>query len=168
MKLKKIISGGQTGADRAGLTVAYQLGIPRGGWCPKGRRAEDGKIPDHYPMTEHESQEYPPRTWLNVRDADATVIFTKGALERGSALTRSFCEKQWKPWLHLDLGKLNDTQASAKLLLFLKKNSVKVLNVAGNRESKSPGIGAAVERVMLHALLIRGSVPVDPVTRRPL
>jgi Circularly permutated YpsA SLOG family len=87
MKIAKIISGGQTGVDRAALDVALELGIPCGGWCPKGRRAEDGAIPDKYPVEENDSPEYPPRTARNVRAADGTLILTRGTPDRGTALT---------------------------------------------------------------------------------
>lgn len=151
MKLRKIISGGQTGADRGGLDAALHLGLERGGWCPKGRRAEDGVIPESYPLSEHESSDYPPRTYANVKESDATVIFTLGPLERGSELTRFFCEKQNKPWLHLNLKEFDSKQAASRLKFFLKKNMVGTLNVAGNRESRSPGIRARVEEVVLMA-----------------
>lgn len=152
MRLEKIISGGQTGADQAGLAVALQLDIPHGGWCPKGRKSEEGRIPDRFQLKEHESPEYPPRTLANVKDSDGTVIFTRGGMTGGSMLTRSLCEKQDKPWVHLDLDALNDTQAAAKLQLFVRSNGIKVLNVSGNRESKSPGIFVSVTLVMVRAL----------------
>lgn len=155
MGLEKIVSGGQTGADQAGLASALSLGIPHGGWCPKGRKSEDGRIPDCYLMKEHEKEEYPPRTWANVRDSDGTVIFTLGELERGSKLTSDFCDKQKKPWVHFDLSKVNDTQAAVKLSRFIRDNEIKTLNVAGNRESKSPGIFVSVVLVMVRALWTR-------------
>ena len=154
MKILKVISGGQTGADRGGLNAAMDRDIPVGGWCPKGRKSEDGKIPDRYPLKEHKSPEYPPRTAANVKDSDGTVVYTFGPAERGSALTISLCKKIGRPCLHLDLKKLHYSQAVAKTALFVKRNQIKVLNVAGNRESKSPGIGMLVQKVI-------GSVIVD-------
>mgnify|MGYP003793290687 CR=1 FL=1 len=87
--IKKIVSGGQTGVDRAALDVAMQLGIPVGGWCPRGRRAEDGRIPDSYPLREASSVNYAKRTELNVRDSDGTLILSGGPLTGGTALTES-------------------------------------------------------------------------------
>src|SRR5947199_5509021 len=83
-----IVSGGQTGVDRAALDVALELGLPCGGWCPRGRRAEDGPIPAHYPLCETRSPIYPVRARWNVRDSDATLILTRGRADRGTALTR--------------------------------------------------------------------------------
>src|SRR5262245_2006637 len=106
--LKKIISGGQTGVDRAALDVALELGIPGGGWCPKGRRAEDGPIPDRYPLTETPSEHYPQRTEWNVRDADGTLVLIRGQPQRGSALTIAVAERLAKPKLVVDLSQQPD------------------------------------------------------------
>src|SRR5437870_10377236 len=95
--LTKIISGGQTGVDRAALDVALELGLPCGGWCPRGRRAEDGPIPERYPLQEMKSPAYPPRTARNVRDSDGTVILTRGQPDRGTALTIELAERYRKP-----------------------------------------------------------------------
>lgn len=152
MKLEMVISGGQTGADRGGLDAAIRMGMSHGGWCPKGRRAEDGSIPTVYKLKEHDSSDYPPRTWANVKESDGTVIFTMGPLERGSELTRFFCDKQKKPWIHIDLRKVNPTQSAARLMFFMKENGVRVLNVAGNRESRSPGIRDLVENAVIGAV----------------
>ena len=95
--IEKIISGGQTGVDRAALDVALELGIPCGGWCPKGRLAEDGPIPLRYPLEETRSKKYPTRTKKNVLAADATLILTRGAADRGTALTIRLAEKYDKP-----------------------------------------------------------------------
>jgi hypothetical protein len=133
----KIISGGQTGVDRAALDVAMQLGIPCGGWCPKGRRAEDGVIPDKYPLTETPSPFYPERTRYNVRDSDGTLILTRGVPKGGTALTIELATRQAKLYLDIDLDQEPSTQA---VLDWAKRNSVQVLNVAGPRESESRGI----------------------------
>src|ERR1700730_12095061 len=95
--IEKIISGGQTGVDRAALDVALTLGIACGGWCPRGRRAEDGQIPPEYPLPETPTDESPRRTEWNVRDSDGTLILTRGAPDRGTALTAKLANRQAKP-----------------------------------------------------------------------
>ena len=102
MLSEKFFPGGQTGVDRAALDVAIELGIPRGGWCPKGRRAEDGVIAKHYPLRETPSTDYRERTRRNVRDADGTLIVTADELRGGTALTRAFAEKLRRPCLVVD------------------------------------------------------------------
>src|SRR5438309_6802555 len=99
MTFTKIISGGQSGVDRAALDVALELGISCGGWCPKGRRAEDGVIPEQYPVRENASTSYPPRTEMNVRDSDGTLILTNGRPDRGTALTVNLAKRYEKPCL---------------------------------------------------------------------
>jgi len=168
MKLSRIISGGQTGADQGGVNAAIALKMPWGGSVPKGRLSENGPIPEKYDkFVEHEKDTYPPRTWRNVRDSDGTAIFTIGPAERGSKLTIDFCKKQGRYWLHVDLSKKDKLQASAMLRAWASRNKINVLNVAGNRESKSPGIGRQVELVLLHALLPAGESPtIDLPIRR--
>lgn len=168
MKLEKIISGGQTGADQGGVNAAIAIKMPWGGSIPKGRLSENGPIPAKYDkFVEHEKDTYPPRTWRNVRDSDGTAIFTVGPAERGSKLTIEFCKKQGRYWLHVDLSKKDKTQAAAMLSAWVARNKIAVLNVAGNRESKSPGIVKQVEAVLLHALLPAvGSPTIDLPVRR--
>ena len=153
MRLKKIISGGQTGSDRGGLRAAIQTMIEHGGSCPKGRKAEDGVIPSCFHLKETESDTYPPRTWRNVRDSKGTIIFTQGPAERGSKLTIEFCKKQGKPWLHVDLGKKSEAQASYMIERWIERNQIDVCNVAGNRESKSPGIEKAVTEILVRSIV---------------
>src|SRR5260370_14589390 len=98
MLIDKIISGGQTGVDRAALDVALELGLECGGWCPKGRRAEDGRIPKRYPLQETASHQYPPRTSMNVRLGEATLIVTRCKPDRGTGLTLSLAEKYVNPF----------------------------------------------------------------------
>lgn len=132
MKIK-IISGGQVGADRGGLDFALQYGLEMGGWCPKGRMAEDGAVPDVYPLKETPNPNYPERTKWNIRDSDGTVIFSKEPMGRGSALTATMCKNLEKPYLVIT----HDTQifkAVASLLGFLRTHSIKTLNVAGSRD----------------------------------
>ena len=136
----KIISGGQTGVDRAALDAALACGLPVGGWCPSGRRAEDGVIPARYPLVETPSIKYPPRTTRNVRDSDATLILTLRELDSGSKLTADMARRLGKPCL---IASLNTDPATIRLpeLLPWTLDEV-VLNVAGPRESRCPGIYA--------------------------
>jgi len=102
--LQKIISGGQTGADRAALDVAIEFNIPHGGWIPKGRKTEDGVLPDKYQLQEMPTASYPKRTEKNILDSDGTLILSHGKLTGGSALTVKVATKHDRPWLHVDLN----------------------------------------------------------------
>jgi predicted Rossmann fold nucleotide-binding protein DprA/Smf involved in DNA uptake len=133
----RIISGGQTGVDRAALDVALELGIACGGWCPRGRRAEDGVIPEVYPLQETSSEEYAPRTTRNVLDADATLIVTRGPLAGGSALTAEVARRAKKPCRIVDL---RTPSAAASVKEWLARQRIETLNIAGPRESGCPGI----------------------------
>jgi Circularly permutated YpsA SLOG family len=133
----KIVSGGQTGVDRAALDVALELGIPCGGWCPQGRRAEDGVIPARYPLSETPWWGYPQRTEWNVRDSDGTLILTEGQPDRGTTLTRELAAAHRKPHLVVDLSAGAD---AASVRAWATAGRVGVLNVAGPRESSRPGI----------------------------
>lgn len=135
--ITKIVSGGQTGVDRAALDAARQRGIPTGGWCPRGRRAEDGRIPDEYVLSETESASYSQRTERNVNDADGTLIVTAGPLSGGTALTRSLARRSGCAVLVVDLRKEDGFTAVEQWLV---ANRIRVLNVAGPRESQQPGI----------------------------
>src|SRR5262249_16885162 len=137
--LTKIISGGQTGVDRAALDVALQLGLPCGGWCPKGRRAEDGPIPERYPLTETSSRAYPQPTPPNELDSDGTLILTRGRPVGGTALTIKIAAEKDKPSLVVDLGRQADLAAVRS---WCRTHQIRVLNVAGARESEQPGIYA--------------------------
>jgi hypothetical protein len=148
----KIVSGGQTGADRGGLDAAVELGIIHGGWCPRGRRAEDGVVPAMYRLMETETAAYAERTERNVVEAHATVVFTFGEPEGGSALTLDLARRHRKPHLHLDLARLTPEQASDLLRAWVEKEGVGILNVAGSRESNAPGIQALVREVVAAAL----------------
>jgi hypothetical protein len=149
----RIVSGGQTGADRAALDAALELGLEAGGWVPLSRQAEDGTIPDRYPNLQEAESELPAvRTELNVRDSDATVIFSHGALTGGSALTESLARKLAKPLLHLDLSRVSESSAAAALCGWLVRHRPETLNVAGPRESQDPAIHAATKRVLIAAL----------------
>lgn len=135
--LNKIISGGQTGVDRAALDVALERGVDCGGWCPKGRLAEDGPIPDRYPLTETPSRRYRERTEWNVRDSDATLILAMGELTGGTKLTQYFAERFGKPWFRVDFA---NPMSAAELLDGLRSENIRVLNIAGPRESTEPGV----------------------------
>jgi len=141
----KIVSGGQTGADRAALDWALAHGVECGGWCPKGRRAEDGVIPFAYPLTETPSSDYAQRTEWNVRDSDATVIFSLARrLTGGSRLTRDLAAHYGKPFLHV-----HPALAAGHLLReFLERHRIRVLNVAGPRASGEAEVGAYVRRTL--------------------
>jgi Circularly permutated YpsA SLOG family len=132
-----VVSGGQTGVDRAALDAAKSLKIRIGGWCPKGRRAEDGRIPDSYPLRETDSENYAARTQLNVRDSDATLILTRGPLTGGTLLTKRYAKSlQRKLWV-IDLDCADDFQTVSDWLI---ANNIRRLNIAGPRETSSPGI----------------------------
>jgi Circularly permutated YpsA SLOG family len=147
-----IVSGGQTGADRAALDWALSNSVPCGGWCPKGRKAEDGPIDSKYPLKETPSASYLQRTEWNVRDSDAAVLFSiEPTLTGGSFKTVEFARKHQKPQLHLCA---RDHSAADKLKAFVRRNRVKVLNVAGPRASKEPGVGESVIALSIRLLLI--------------
>lgn len=149
--MKKIISGGQTGADRAALDWAIQNNIPYGGWCPKGRRAEDGMIPDRYALQETESKGYMQRTKRNVRDSDATLIISlQSGLTGGSLFTQQYANKIGKPCLHV----YPNCQWQKQIRIFLKKNAILILNIAGPRDSTEPGIDEFVYEVLSDAKVI--------------
>jgi hypothetical protein len=130
----KIISGGQTGVDRAALDVALELGLPCGGWCPRGRRAENGPIPDRYPLQETASDVYPERTRRNVQEADATLVLLRGEARGGTALTIELAAKHRKPCLVVDL---DDPSGLGQVRAWAETYHVQVVNVAGPRESES-------------------------------
>jgi hypothetical protein len=158
----RIVSGGQTGADRGGLDAALALGIEHGGWCPAGRVAEDGQVPRVYALRETTSAEYAERTKANVRDSDGTVVFTRGAAAGGSAFTLRAARRIGKPVLHVDLAKLDVEAAAERVRGWCAERSIAVLNVAGSRESKAPGIGDEVRRVLLRALVGEKAVRPPP------
>jgi len=135
--LTRILSGGQTGVDRAALEAAIELGIPHDGWCPLGRMAEDGRIPLKYHLKETFSSDYAVRTRLNVRDADGTLILYREPLEGGTALTWQFAVEMEKPVLLVELGFPPVFEA---FFLWLYENDIRTLNIAGPRESRFPGI----------------------------
>ncbi|MFH1548783.1 MAG: putative molybdenum carrier protein [Candidatus Omnitrophota bacterium] len=137
--LKKIVSGGQTGVDRAALDVALKCKIVCGGWCPNGRIAEDGIIPKRYPLKETESSDYEIRTEWNVKDSDGTLVLNEGELTGGTAFTVECAKKHKKPYLIVDLDNCSANVLDA-FWNWIEKNNIKILNMAGPRESKLQGI----------------------------
>ncbi len=142
--LKKIISGGQSGADQAGLDAAIKNNLAHGGAIPKGRLTEDGILPEKYNLDEMTSKSYPKRTEKNILDSDGTAIFTHGKLTGGSLLTRKKGVEHNKPVVHINLSKLGAEEAALELNIFIRSNNIEVLNVAGSRASKDDQIYGAV------------------------
>jgi len=145
----KIVSGGQTGVDRGALDAAIALGIPHGGWCPRGRLAEDGPIPDRYTLVETSSSDYALRTEKNVLDSDATLILCLGRPTGGTELTRQFARQHQKPCLVLDLDQPPEPE---EVRHWLQTHHVGVLNVAGPRESQNRGIAARACQFLVRLL----------------
>ena len=139
MTLKKIVSGGQTGVDRGALDAALAAGFPCGGWCPAGRLAEDGAIPDRYPVVELAGAGYDERTLRNVLDADGTALFYLRELEGGTSRTAEHCSRKAKPHLLIDVSGRAPDQAAREIGAFVECNRVATLNIAGPRASKWPG-----------------------------
>ena len=152
--LKKIISGGQTGVDRGALNAALKYKFPCGGWCPAGRRAEDGFIPAHYPLRETPTAHYLDRTRRNVEDSDGTLIMTYGIPIGGTKDTINWACKLSKPYMIIDLEK---GVSVSEISTWVKVSHIKTLNIAGPRESTYPGIcneTARLIELLLDELLI--------------
>ncbi len=145
----RIASGGQSGVDRAALDAALALGLPAGGWCPRGRIAEDGRIARRYPLQETPSADYAQRTEWNVRDSDGTLILNRGALGGGTLLTARLAARYGRPCLVVQLERRVDL---ARARAWIARHRIRTLNIAGPRESKRPGIYVAA-RAMLTPLL---------------
>jgi len=165
----KVISGGQTGADRGGLDAAIDLRVPHGGWCPKDRRAEDGQIPIRYGLVETASRNYLVRTEQNVIDSHMTVVFTFGRPVGGSKKTVELARKHERPCIVIDLDETDDEKLAGRILESLSPGGLQmpgtgvqpspVLNVAGSRESKAPGIQDRVRSIMRLVLDWPGYMP---------
>jgi Circularly permutated YpsA SLOG family len=151
--LIKIISGGQTGVDRAALDAAMACGMVVGGWCPRDRTAEDGSIPAIYPLTETPGRSYPIRTMWNVRDSNGTLLFRRGEASRGTALTMARAKELKKPLYVVDLAL---PLVPAAIADWIAQQSIRVLNVAGPRESESPGIYEAAKKAIGEVLACPG------------
>lgn len=140
MALERVISGGQTGADRAALIAARTAGIPTGGWMPSGFLAHDGNHPEFaelYGIRETGSGQYQPRTALNVKESDATLRFAKNWESAGEVLTLAMCREHQKPHFDVSVG---GTITPENVVEWILTTEVRVLNVAGNSERTSPGI----------------------------
>lgn len=135
----KIISGGQTGVDRGALQAALDRQISCGGWCPAGRKAEDGPIPAHFPVIELPDGGYAQRTERNVLDSDATVLIHFGTISGGSRLTLTCCREADRPSLEIDASEIETADAVQRMLAFVDEHQVACLNIAGPRESGAPG-----------------------------
>ncbi|MBT8358098.1 MAG: hypothetical protein HKO79_05910 [Desulfobacterales bacterium] len=160
--IKKIISGGQTGADQAAIDLAIKLGIPYGGWLPKGRKTEKGPLPEKYLLQELPERSYSKRTQKNVIDSDGTLIVSHGELTGGSELTRITAKQNDRPCLHIDLNKTIAFKAAEQIRNWIETNKIEVLNVAGPRESNDPKIYKAVGDILetvLHLDIIDTSMP---------
>lgn len=152
MPLQKIISGGQSGADRAALDAAIKSHFQHGGWCPRGRLAEDGRIREIYQLVEMDSSDYRVRTEQNVLHSDGTVIFSFGTLKKGSALTKKYCRIHLKPCLHINAVQVTKDHALDKVLGFVDEHPIYTLNVAGQRLSSESRIYDYVYGVILKTL----------------
>lgn len=151
---RRIVSGGQTGVDRAGLDAAMAVGLAYGGWCPAGRLAEDGTIPGRYELAETGSTDYTIRTEQNVVDSDATLILYEGKLRGGTLLTRRLCRRWRKPvcLVRLDQSHAEMAGELASVRRWMSAETPETLNVAGPRESSSPGIHDRAFQFLLRLL----------------
>lgn len=165
--IEKIISGGQTGADRAALDAAIALGIPHGGWLPKGRMTEDGPLPDAYQLQEMPTAEYRDRTLQNVIDSDGTLIVARGPLTGGSAMTFAAAQDYKKACLQVNLMVTPAFSAAAEIVEWVIKNRISVLNVAGPRASKDPAIYSDVRKI-IESVYYLGMIRATSAPRLPI
>jgi Circularly permutated YpsA SLOG family len=171
--IKKIISGGQTGADQAALDAAIKWNIPHGGWVPKGRLTEAGRIPDKYNMQEMPTESYHARTEQNVIDSDGSLMISHGPLTDGSKLTREMALKHNRPCLHIDLNDIDASKAAGQVHEWVTKSRIEILNVAGPRSSNDTSIYQAVIHVLTIVLImdfveIRMSEPKNKLPFKPV
>lgn len=150
IKIDKIISGGQSGVDRSALDFAIQHTIPHSGWCPRNRWAEDGQIPAIYNLTETLEDNPEFRTLKNVISSDASLIIFKGVKDEGSLKTIEFCKQQHKLFFEFDFSKKVDKKEFND---WLSLNQIRILNIAGPRESNSPGIYQETRSILEYLLL---------------
>jgi hypothetical protein len=175
--VRKIISGGQTGVDRGALLAAIELGIKHGGYCPRGRLAEDGAIEARFQLVETETATYHVRTEKNVAESCGTLIVHRGPLVGGTALTEKFALRHQRPCLKIDLNQPEPPVRVEIIRAWLRKHRIQVLNVAGPRERSQPGI-QELARQLVHDIArgaftvrrVRGSlesVATSPAHHRP-
>ena len=151
--LRKIISGGQTGVDRAALDVAMRLGVPHGGWIPKGRLTEEGPLPVHYQLEEMPTDEYVARTEKNVLESDGTLLISRGSPTGGTDYTRQMALKHGKQLLHIDLTLGQRASDAASLIAsWIEMNRIETLNIAGPRASNDPSVYMDAVNILTHLL----------------
>ena len=149
--IEKVISGGQTGVDRAALDAAMASGIACGGWCPSGRHADDGPIPDRYPLQETADMDHTVRTEHNVRDSDGTLMLYRGSLQGGTAYAVLMAGHLKRPVMALNLDASPDAVSVAG---WIEGNHIRVLHIGGQRESSSPGIYDAAHALIADILAV--------------
>ncbi|MHB0958971.1 MAG: putative molybdenum carrier protein [Pirellulaceae bacterium] len=159
---QRVVSGGQTGVDRGALDAAIAAGIAHGGWCPQGRLAEDGPIPQQYQLRETRSRKYSIRTRRNVLDADATLILSWGPLSGGTELTYRLAQHHARPCLVVDLQQVHE---AASVRAWLATHRVGTLNVAGPRESAHRGIAERACRFLLQVFAEHSTIAIEPESR---
>ena len=146
--LNKIVSGGETGADRGALDAALARRFPCGGYCPSGRRAEDGPIPARYPLEELPTRRYQNRARRNVETSDGTLIVSSEPLTGGTRLTADHAEKMKRPWMAVSPEFHLSDENQQRLLAWMKRRDIEVRNVAGPRASTAPEFHAVTERIV--------------------
>ncbi len=164
MMIKKIVTGGQTGADQAALDAAIKWDIPHGGWVPKGRKTEHGPLLSIYQLKEMPTDSYPERTEKNVIDSDGTLIITHGELTGGSEYTLEMTKKHNRPYFHADLNITSNYATAQAIYSWIKEHNIESLNVAGSKASKDLHIYRAVMKILeivFHLDLIESTMP-DP------
>jgi hypothetical protein len=167
--IKKVVTGGQTGADQAALDAAMRWDIPHGGWIPKGRMTEHVPLPDKYKWKEMPTDSYQARTEQNVIDSDGTLIISHGELTGGSEYTRQMAAKHERPCLHIDRSTVESFSAAKRIYSWIKDHTIETLNVAGPKASKDPYIYQAVMKTLVtvfHMELIETAMP-DPTRATP-
>ena len=163
--ISKIISGGQTGVDRAALDVAIEMGLPYGGWLPRGRKTEDGELSAKYKMKEMQVFSYSKRTEQNVIDSEGTLIISRGTLKGGSELTREMAMRHERPCLHVDLSTVNTFQAAKDISAWIVQHQIEILNVAGPRSSEDAEIYKLTVKILkavFYLNLIDENIPGSP------
>jgi hypothetical protein len=164
----KIVSGGQTGVDRAALDAAMEVGLEVGGWCPKNRWAEDGPIPRHYPLFETRTEDVAVRTQRNVETSSATLVLTRGSPMGGTRLTCEIAQSMRRPMLIVDLADLRDEDPVDTIVDWMRRVRPRVLNVAGPRESAAPGISEQARTLLRLAFELALDTLIDQTPATPM